>query len=98
MADMVKLGRKPEGEGSIASGSDEYFPSLYLDADQIKAMGLDGARVGNDMVMTANIRVASLSQYKSGDGSMTLEIIEAMVKQKEANSETSSILFPTEGK
>lgn len=80
---------KPAG-----SDTDEYYPSLYLDDKQIEAMGIDTAKVGTDMVMTATIRLSSVSASKGGSRSMSFEIIEAAIEPKEKKPEASSILFP----
>ena len=83
------LESKPEGEAS-----DEYCPSLYLDERQLEAMGIDTARVGNEMTMVATVRVSSISESKGGSRSMSLEIVEAGVGPKETKADHASVLFP----
>ena len=97
MAKMVSLGRRYDGPES-SGVSEESFPSIYLEGKQIAAMGLDAARVGSEMTMIAKVRVASLSQYKGGEGSMSLEVIEAMMTPVEPETDAASILFGSEGK
>lgn len=82
----------------VGAESDEYYPSLYLDEKQIDAMGVDTARVGTLMTMTATVRVSSMSESKNGARSMSFEIIEAGMQAKEKEADASSILFPNEGK
>lgn len=78
--------------------SDEYFPSLYLEGKQIEALGIDPARVGTDMTMIATVRVASLSESKSGHRSVSFEIVEASIVPKKDAPDAASVLFPNEGK
>jgi hypothetical protein len=86
------IGNKPAG-----AERDEYYPSLYLDEKQIDAMGVDMARVGTKLVMLATVRVSSMSESQNGARSMSLEILEAGLKPKEAEKDAASILFPNEG-
>lgn len=74
--------------------SDEYYPSLYLDGKQIDAMGVETAKVGTEMTMTATVRVSSLNQSKNGQSSMSFEIIEAGIEPKEKKPDPASVLFP----
>ena len=97
MAKMVSLGRRYDGPES-SGVSEESFPSIYLEGKQIEALGLDMARVGSELTMVAKVRVASLSQYKGGEGSMSIEVIEAMIKPIEPETDAASALFPSEGK
>lgn len=76
--------------------SDEYYPSLYLDGKQIKAMGIDVARVGTEMTMMATVRVSSVSESKDGHRSMSFEICEAAIEPKEKKPDAASILFPND--
>ena len=86
------------GDKPVGADSDEYYPSLYLDEKQIDAMGLDAARVGTLMTMTATVRVSSMSESKNGARSMSFEIIEAGMEPQKKEPEAASILFPNEGK
>lgn len=74
--------------------SDEYYPSLYLDGKQIEAMGVETAKVGTEMTMTATVRVSSLNQSKNGHSSMSFEIVEAAIEPKEKKPDPASVLFP----
>lgn len=78
----------------VGAETDEYYPSLYLDEKQMKALGVDAARVGTDMTMVATVRVSSMSESKNGAQNMSLEIIEAALKPKEKEPDAASILFP----
>ena len=97
MAKMVSLGRRYDGPEASGT-SEESFPSIYLEGKQIEALGLDTARVGSELTMVAKVRVASLSQYKGGEGSMSIEVIEAMMKPVDPDTDAASVLFPNEGK
>lgn len=96
MAKMVSLGRRYDGPEATGT-SEESFPSIYLEGKQIEALGLDAARVGSEMTMVAKVRVSSLSQYKGGEGSMSIEVIEAMIKPVDTDTDAASVLFPNEG-
>lgn len=74
--------------------SDEYYPSLYLDGKQLEAVGVDAARVGTDLTMTATVRVSSISESKDGHRSMSFEIIEAAIEPKEKKPDAATVLFP----
>lgn len=93
---LVSLKQKYSDMGSkpVGAASDEYYPSLYLDEKQMEAMGVDTAKVGTDMTMSATIRVSSVSDSKNGSRSMSFEIIEAAIEPKEKKAEPASILFP----
>lgn len=85
-SDMVG---KPAG-----AETDEFYPTLYLDDKQMEAMGIDAVRVGDDMTMVATVRVASMSDSKNGNRSMSFEVIEAALKPKVSDKDAASILFP----
>lgn len=89
-SDMVS---KPAG-----AETDEYYPSLHLDEKQIAAMGIDAARVGSDMTMTATVRVSSVSESKSGSRSMSFEIVEAGMEPKTPKPDRASVLYGDEAK
>ncbi len=78
----------------VGADTDEYYPSLYLDEKQMEAMGIDTAKVGTDMTMTATVRVSSVSDSKNGSRSMSFEIIEAAIEPKEKKPDPASVLFP----
>jgi hypothetical protein len=81
----------PEG-----ADSDEYYPSLHLDEKQIDAIGVTEARVGKEMMMTALVRVASFHDAKNGARSMSFEVIEAGLSDKEDSKDAATVLFPNE--
>ncbi|WP_421930040.1 hypothetical protein [Nitratireductor rhodophyticola] len=85
------------GEKPVGADSDVYYPTLHLDENQMEALGIDTARVGSDMSMTALLRVSSVSDSKNGARSMGFEIIEASIVPKEKEADAASILFPNEG-
>lgn len=78
--------------------SDEYYPTLYLSEKQLDAMGLNNERVGTEMTMIANVRVASVSDNKNGVRSMTVELLAGEMKAKEEKSDAAAVLFPNEKK
>lgn len=53
-----------------------YYPCLYLDEKHIKALGLTGARVGDELTLLAKARVSSLSESKGGGSHISLELLE----------------------
>ena len=78
--------------------SDEYYPTLYLSEKQLDAMGLKNERVGTEMTMVCNVRVASVSDNKNGIRSMTFELLEGEIKSKEEKPDPASIMFPNDKK
>lgn len=80
---------KPEGDR-------DYYPTLYLDGKQIDALGVDRARVDDELMLTLAVRVASTSETKGGSRSLTLEAIEGEAKPKAGARDASSVLFPNE--
>lgn len=76
------------------SEKDEYYPSIYLDENTLDAMGIDNARVGTEMMMTAMVRVSSVNESKGGRRSMSFELIEAAVSPKEEKTAPEKVLFP----
>lgn len=92
---LVSLAQKYDEIGKpVGADTDEYYPSLYLDEKQMEALGIDGARVGKDMTMIATVRVSSASESKNGSRSMSFEIVEANISDKEPQKDASSVLFP----
>ena len=81
-------------EKRVGADTDEYYPSLYLDEKQLDAMGVDAARVGTEMQMTALVRVSSVNDSKNGQRSMSFEVLEAAFAPKETKPDASTILFP----
>ena len=85
-------------ESATPSGAetDEYYPTIYLEEKQLDALGLDNQRVGTELNMIATVRVSRVSESKSGDRSMSVEIIEAALSPKEEKADPSKIMFPNE--
>lgn len=73
---------------------DEYYPSLYLDENNLDAMQVENVRVGTEMKMVATVRVSSVSESKNGSRSMSFEIVEASMGPKENDGKAANILFP----
>ena len=92
--DMVKLGRKYDGVDSVMAPESESFPSLYFSGDQIAELGLKGKSVGDEMVMISKVRVSGKSEYKDGENSVSVEVIEAKMKPADETKDSSSVLFP----
>lgn len=92
--DMVKLGRKFDGADSVLAPEYENFPSLYFDGDKIDELGLKGKSVGDEMIMISKIRVSGSSEYKGGEKSISVELIEAKIKPLGDDKDASSVLFP----
>ena len=92
--DMVKLGKKYDGGESVLASDCEHFPSLYFDGDKLDELGLKGKSVGDEMIMISKVRVSGISEYKCGEKSVSIEIIEAKLKPHEDSKDNASILFP----
>lgn len=78
--------------------SNDYYPSLYLDEKQVKALGLQNARVGTDMILVAKIHVTSLSESERGGKkthSVSVELREARTEAVETDHEKA--LYGDEG-
>ncbi len=73
---------------------DEYYPSICLDEDSMKAMGIKIMPVGTEMKFVANVRVSSVSDSKNGMSSISLEFIEAAVEPKDKQADAATVLFP----
>lgn len=93
---MTSLKQKYSETYPSPSGSDddEYFPSLHLEGKKLDELGVGSARVGDEMIMVATVRVSSMSESKGGSRSMSFEIIEAEIKPKDKQADAASVLFP----
>jgi hypothetical protein len=93
---MIDLGEKP-GKDYPAIPSkpkdEKYYPSLYLSDEQIKTLGVKSANVGDETLLQLKVRVSSLSENKSGRRSVTLEMIEAMVEEKDPTAAQAKALY-----
>lgn len=85
MPDMTDMGVKRDSSMLSDNESDVYYPSMYIDGDQVTALGLDKAKVGGEMMMVAKVRVSSLSKHESNGGkvrqSASLEVLEMAVER-----------------
>lgn len=92
----VSLARKYSDISPKPAGadSDEYYPSIYFEEKELDALGIDAARVGTEMTMTATVRVSSVSESKNGARSMSFEIIDAAMSPKEKKPDAANVLFP----
>lgn len=91
---MTDMGRKFEEATVIGGDEDEtYYPSLYLDQKQMKALGLSGAKVGAEMQMVAKVRVRSISDSVRGGGSIDIEIMEAGFDEMPKGKDRAAILY-----
>ncbi len=95
MAKLASLKQKySDMDKPAGASSDEYYPTLYLDEKQLEAMGIDAARVGTDMTMTATVRVSGVNESKGNHRSMSFEIVEAAIEPKKKEPDAASVLFP----
>lgn len=91
---MTDLGQKWDEPSVVSEGGNEkYYPTLYLGKKQMKAAGLAGEEVGSELIMTAKVRVRSISDSMTGGGSMDLEIIQASFEESKEGGDTASILY-----
>lgn len=91
---MTDMGRKFEEATVIGGDEDEtYYPSIYLDQKQMKALGLSGAKIGAEMQMVAKVRVRSISESAKGGGSIDIEILEAGFGEAAAGKDRAAILY-----
>lgn len=92
---MQDLGRK-YSEPSVVSdkpSNEKYYPSIYLDKEQMSAAGLSRSQAGDELQMIAKVRVRSKSDSISGGGSVDLEIVEAAFEAAPEGKDTASILY-----
>lgn len=92
---MQDLGKK-YSEPSVVSdkpSNEKYYPSIYLDKEQMAAAGLSRSQAGDELQMVAKVRVRSKSDSISGGGSVDLEIVEASFEAAPEGKDTASILY-----
>ncbi len=93
---MVHMGSKDAG-GSLMSdpfaSADEYLPKLYLEEEQIAALG-DIGDVGDTREIHCKVRVASVSKGQDGT-SATLEVIEMEFMEDDAQGAAADRMYPT---
>lgn len=92
MAKMVDMGTLPPSApllGSSEGARKPSYPSLYLDGEQLKRLGLSGCKVGDEHTLTAEVRVTAVSNSESEGGesysSVTLSIVEAQLSAGDAS-------------
>jgi len=85
MPDMVSLKRTPSEEVAVESGErEDFFPhSMFLDEDDVAALGLDGVQLGDERQMVATVRATSISSNENEQSgkrrSVTLVLTEAQM-------------------
>lgn len=95
MTKLVNLAQKySDMDRPSDAKNDEYYPCMHLDEKHMDALGVDVAKVGTEMTMTATVRVSSVRDSKSGGRSMDFEIVEAAMQPKEKQPDAASVLFP----
>ena len=82
--DFVSLKEKPYEGGCTVTPQEDYYPSVYVADEVVKALGLEKARVGDDYELVARVNVSSVSAHdKRGGGerrNVTLELREGKVR------------------
>jgi hypothetical protein len=97
--DLVSLKETPRdiGGGCCVGPSEDYYPSVYLSDSVVEDLGLEDAKVGEDMYLTANIRISHKSVSDSrGEKrlSVTLELREGKVSPAPSDAkDPGSILY-----
>ena len=79
---MPHLGRKTDTGQTMLSEAPIDYPTIYLYAEQVAAMGLWPFDVGEGTMMHAKVRVSAKSQDAGEERQMTLELIDATVDAK----------------
>jgi hypothetical protein len=90
---MTNMGRKLDEPTATNDGDEIYYPSLYLDQKQMKALGLSRTEVGCKMQMIAQVRVRSISDSARAGGSIDIEILEAAFQEIPKKKDRASILY-----
>jgi len=90
------MGSKDAG-GSLMSdpfaSEDEYLPKLYLEEEQIAALG-DIGDVGDTREIHCKVRVASVSKGQDGTRA-TLEVIEMEFMEDDDQGAAADRMYPT---
>lgn len=90
---LTDMGRKFDEPTVMTDGDEVYYPSVYLDQKQMKALGLSRASVGDEMQMVARVRVRSISDSVRGGGSIDMEILEAGFGEMPTGKDRATILY-----
>jgi len=92
----VNMGSKDAG-GSLMSdpsaGKDEYLPKLYLEQEQLAALG-DIGDVGDTREIHCKVRVASVSKGQDGSRA-TLEVIEMEFMEDDKQGAAADRMYPS---
>lgn len=97
MAKMTSLATKwSDYDKPMSAKDDTYYPSIGLNDKQLDGAGLDKARVGDEFVMTAKVRVSSLSEHKAGSKNISLDVCEASFSAAVEEPDKASVLYPEE--
>lgn len=98
---MVSMKRTPsrlkDKDTVVSREPEDYYPlTLYLDKQEIEKLGLTGANVKDEFMLSCKVCVTSLSMHQSeGSGeahsSMTLTVREAEVEGDKPDSKADKI-------
>jgi hypothetical protein len=88
MVDLKKSYGAPETD------DDGYYPSICIDGEQIKQLGIAETPVGSLMTMTATVCLCRRTEDDDSGMRIEFEINEASFAMKEKPKSASSILFP----
>jgi hypothetical protein len=98
MPDLVSLKSKPSDDAPLLGGDRERFPTLFLSDDEVEALGLTDASVGDTLRLVANVKVTSVSMNEGEDGisrSVHLDLTEGATDQmpESDDKKQASLLF-----
>ena len=94
---LVSLKSKPSDDAPILGGGDR-FPTLFLSDDEVEALQLSDASVGDTVRLIFDAKVTSVSEHEDEDGvsrSVHLELTEGATEDMPEATETkrASLLF-----
>jgi len=84
------------GKEPLSNDVDEFYPTIYFDGPLLEKMGVEIDRVGTEMKLVATVRIASVSESKSGSRSMSVELVAAAMGSKDEAPDKAGILFPND--
>lgn len=96
---LVSLKEKPPSKTEMSTPvARDYYPSIYLNSDQAKALGLDKVPVGKELDMDGLVCVSSrsVSERENGNGSrvsVTLELRSAKIDAGKESKEPADVLY-----
>jgi hypothetical protein len=77
---MIDLGVSMDGQVTPAvAGGDKYYPSLYLDERQTKALDIGDLGIGDTFTMQIEVRISRVSETIAGGKSTDFEIVKGAV-------------------